>query len=103
MLGCYRAMRALLRRLGTEDGFQQDASLRLGFRLAGGERAALRLGRLPVPLAMPFALLGLPMALGARMRGLLGMGAVLRGVRAEWTLADWFAARGQLGEPAAFL
>lgn len=103
MLGCYRAMRALLRRLGTEDGFQQDASLRLGFRLAGGRRADLQLGRLPVPLAMPIALFGLPMPFGARLRGLLGMGAVLRGARADWTLADWFVKRGQQGEPAAFL
>ena len=103
MLGCYRAMRVLLRRLGTEGGFQQDASLRLGFRLANGERAALQLGRLPVPLAMPVALFGLPMPFGARLRGLLGMGAVLRGTRPEWSLADWFAARGQRGEPAAFL
>ena len=57
MLGCYRAMRALLRRLGTEGDFQQDRSLQMAYRFADGRFTELSLSRLPVPVAMPWSLL----------------------------------------------
>jgi squalene-associated FAD-dependent desaturase len=103
MIGCYRAMRALLLRLGTADRFQQDASLALAYRTAVGELRRLRLLRLPVPLAMPLALLGLRIGIAARARAALGMVAVLRGAPADWTLAEWLRRRRQHGAPAAFL
>jgi zeta-carotene desaturase len=103
MLGCYRAMRALLRRLGTEREFRQDRSLTLAFRTASGEPARLSLSRLPVPLGMPPALLRLPWPFAARMRALRGMASSLRGAPASWTLADWCERRGQGGPPDAWL
>lgn len=99
MLGCYRAMRALLRRLGTEDGFQRDRSLTMAYRFGADRRASLRLSRLPVPLAMPWALMRLGIGFGARVRAFRGMASVLFGARKEWTFADWLQRRGQLGEP----
>jgi len=103
MLGCYRAMRSLLRRLGTEHGFAGEASLRLAWRRRGGALLRLRLSRLPVPLAMPAALLALPIPLQARWRAFAGMLATLRRTPPEWTLGDWLQHRGQLGEPDALL
>jgi len=103
MLGCYGAMRALLRRLGTEGLFARDRSLQIAYRTAAGGRDRLALAALPVPLAMPFALLRLGVGLGARLRALWGMGAVLRGAREAWSVEDWFAARAQHGAPAAYL
>ena len=49
MLGCYRATRALCRRLGTEGGFQQDRTLQMRYRFVGGRATSLSLSRLPVP------------------------------------------------------
>ncbi len=103
MLGCYRAMRTLLRRLGSEHAFQQDRCLAMTSRDTRGTVARLSLSRLPVPLAMPCALLGLPLPFAARLRALRGMVSSLRGAPAHWTLADWFARRGQEGVPAAWL
>lgn len=103
MLGCYRAMRALLRRLGTEQGFRQDPALALSYRARGGRRFALQLSRLPVPLAMPPALLRLGLPWRATARALWGMGQSLRRAPADWTLADWLRRRAQHGEPEAFL
>lgn len=102
MLGCYRAMRALLQRLGTEDGFQQDRTLTMAYRGLDGRLARLVLARLPVPLAMPFALLRLPFGIGARLRALRGMTAVLRAAPKSWTLGEWLRRRGQTGAPDAF-
>lgn len=99
MLGCYRATRALCRRLGTEEGFQQNPTLRLCYRFEGGRSTALALSRLPVPLAMPGGVLRLGLPFGARLRALLGMGASLVGAPVEWTLAQWLQRRGQQGAP----
>ena len=38
MLGCYRSMRSLLRRLGTDSDLQQDRSLTMAYRF-GPERS----------------------------------------------------------------
>jgi squalene-associated FAD-dependent desaturase len=103
LLGCYRATRALLRTLGTEDLLHRDRSLALAYRNRSGARARLALSRLPAPLAMPAALLRLPLLRGARVRALLGMGSVLRGAPADRTLADWLRARRQLGAPDELL
>jgi hydroxysqualene dehydroxylase len=103
MLGCYRALRALLRRLGTEDGFQQDPALTLAYRRPHGAVARLSLSRLPVPLAMPWALGRLDLSWRDRWRSLRGMLAVLRSTPANATLGDWLDARGQRGAPDAHL
>ena len=99
MLGCYFGMRRLLRRLGTEDGFQQDARLSMAYRFGPERRAQLRLSGLPVPLAMPLALLRLGISLGARLRAFYGMATVVLGAPKQWTFADWLRRRGQLGDP----
>jgi hypothetical protein len=101
MLGCYRAMRALLRRLGTAPEIEQERTLRMAYRCAGGDRVALRLSRLPVPLAMPPALLRLGVSLAVRLRALCGLVAVTAGAVATESLADWFLRRKQVGLPAA--
>ena len=103
MLGCYRAMRDLLRELGTEGEFQQDRSLTLAYRTAGAVTMRLSLSRLPVPLAMPWALLRLPVPFADRMRAFRGMLATLRRAPAEWTLGDWLRRRGQAGMPDEML
>jgi len=103
MLGCYRAMRALLLRLGTEGDFQQDRSLQMSYRFADGRRAALSLSRLPVPIAMPWSLLRMNVPFGARLRALRAMSTVLLGARAHETLADWLLRRGQQGLPDAVM
>lgn len=103
MLGCYRAMRRLLHRLGTEGEFARDASLRLSYRSVGGATARLRLGPLPVPLAMPMALLRLPLRGSGRLRALFGMAAALVGASADWSVADWLQRRRQHGDPDSFL
>ncbi|MFO1076215.1 MAG: FAD-dependent oxidoreductase [Planctomycetota bacterium] len=87
MLGCYRAMRALLRRFGTEGMFQQDRALAMAYRWPGGRVARLGLSRLPVPLAMPFALLRLAVPFGAKVRAAWGLANVLLGARGDATLA----------------
>jgi len=99
MLGCYHGMRELLRRLGTDDGFQRDRSLTMAYRFGADRRASLRLSRLPVPVAMPWALLRLGIGFGARLRAFYGMASVLLGAKKEWTFADWLRRRGQTGEP----
>tara|TARA_R110002096_G_scaffold70968_1_gene169954 strand:+ start:2473 stop:3843 length:1371 start_codon:yes stop_codon:yes gene_type:complete len=99
MLGCYHGMRSLLRRLGTEHGFQQDRRLVMAYRFSPDRCASLRLSRLPVPLAMPWAVLRLRIAWGARMRAFRGMASVAFGAPKQWTFADWLRRRGQLGEP----
>ena len=103
MLGCYTATRALLRRLGTEHGFRQDAQLTMAYRRDGGAVQRLRLSRWPVPLAMPWALLRLPIPLGARLRAFFGMGSALLHAPAAWTLGDWLRRRRQHGAPDAML
>jgi len=99
LLGCYRGMRELLRRLGTDQLFAADRALRLAYRGPDGAATALALARLPVPLAMPFGLLALRLPLGARLRALWGMAAVLGPAPAAWSLDDWLGARGQRGAP----
>lgn len=99
MLGCYRAMRALCRRLGTEGDFQQDRSLQMRYRFRSQRTTTLSLSRLPVPVAMPWSLMGLGIGFGARLRALLGMGTVLLGAPRSWTFADWLRRRWQSGEP----
>jgi len=99
MLGCYRAMRSLCRRLGTEDGFEQNPRLQLRYRFATGRSASLSLSGLPVPLAMPWAVARLGVSPVTRLRAMLGMGSVLVGAPASWTFADWLRRRWQRGEP----
>jgi len=99
MLGCYHGMRALLRRLGTEQGAQQDRRLVMAYRFGPNRCASLKLPRLPVPLAMPWALLRLGIPLGARMRAFRGMASVMFGAPKQWTFADWLQRRGQHGQP----
>ncbi|MEO6594744.1 MAG: FAD-dependent oxidoreductase, partial [Planctomycetota bacterium] len=103
MLGCYREMRALLARLGTESHFEQGRCLAMAYRRVGGKLERLQLSRLPVPLSMPFALLRLGLPLGARCRALRGLVSVLRGAPPHWSLHEWLQRRGQIGEPDAFL
>lgn len=99
MLGCYRATRALLRRLGTERCFQQDRRLTMSYRFAGGDVTGLRLAPAPVPLAMPLALLRLGIPWRSRLRALLGMATVVFGARDGESFADWLRRRGQIGVP----
>ncbi|GDY03509.1 hypothetical protein LBMAG49_28380 [Planctomycetota bacterium] len=103
MLGCYRAMRTLLRRLGTEPYFAAAQSLTVAYRTNQGQRARLALGRLPVPLSMPFALWKMPWPLRQRLAALRGLGALLRPANSEWTLAHWLQQHGQIGAPAEWL
>lgn len=103
MLGCYRETRALLRRLGTEDGFRQDRALSLAYRRRGGGVLRLGLARLPVPLAMPWALLRLALPWRTRLRALRGMLATLRRAPASWSLGDWLTRHRQHGDPDALL
>lgn len=103
MLGCYRAMRKLLQRLGTEGLFARDAALRMAYRTADGRVDRLALAALPVPLAMPVGLFGLDLPFATRLRALWGMATVAFGARADRSLADWLAARRQLGAPDDYL
>lgn len=103
MLGCYDAMRRLLRRLGTEGGFAAAPSLALRYWGEGGRRWDLALGRLPTPMAMPWGLMKLPLGAGGRARGLWGLGQVLRGAPADMTLGQWLDRRGQRGAVGDFL
>ncbi len=103
MLGCYRATRALVRRLGTEDLFDQGRRLTMAYRRVGGELLRLELPRLFVPLAMPWALLRLGLPFGAKLRALFGMTTSLFGAPRSWTVADWIRRRGQRGDPARVL
>jgi hydroxysqualene dehydroxylase len=103
LLGCYRGMAALLRRVGTLDGVQRDRTLRLAFRSVDARTVRLVLGRAPVPLAMPWALLRLRLPFGDRWRALRGMLTVLRRAPADWSLATWLRERRQHGAPEAYL
>jgi squalene-associated FAD-dependent desaturase len=103
LLGCYRSTRALLRRLGTEGLFEQDRALAMAYRAPGGRVLRLRLSRLPVPLALPLALCGFGMPLGARLRALWGMANALLPTSPKRTLAQWLARTGQRGAPDAHL
>jgi squalene-associated FAD-dependent desaturase len=103
MLGCYRAMRALLRRLDTERLFVGDRTLRMAYRTADGRTDRLLLGSLPVPLAMPAALFGLRVPFGARLRALWGMASVTLGAPATATFGDWLRRRRQHGAPDGYL
>jgi len=102
MLGCYAAMRRLVRRLGTEGGFAAHRSLAMAYRTREGRSARLALGPLPVPLAMPFALGRLPMSMRERFAALRGMAAVLRRAPDDWSFGDWLRRHGQLGAPDAW-
>ncbi|MCK5943389.1 MAG: hydroxysqualene dehydroxylase HpnE [Planctomycetes bacterium] len=99
MLGCYRAMRGLCRRLGTEGDFRQDRSLSMTYRLPEGRSTVLSLSRLPVPLSMPWSLLRLGIGFGARLRALFGMSTVLLGAPRERTFGEWLRRRWQTGQP----
>ncbi len=103
MLGCYRAMRSLLRRIGTDGDFQQDARLQMAYRRAGGGVDRLSLSRLPAPLAMPAALWRLRLDRRTKLVALRGMVKSLLGAPASWTVADWLDRNGQRGEPDALL
>lgn len=102
MLGCYRAMFRLLADLGSERLVQRDPALRLACRTATGAAAQLRLSRLPVPLALPWALARLPLPARARLQLVRGAAAALRSPPEDWTLADWLHRHGQAGVPAAW-
>jgi squalene-associated FAD-dependent desaturase len=103
MLGCYDAFRALLRELGTEHLFARAPALAVAYADARGRAAALRLPRLPVPLAMPWALLRLSsLSIGERLRALLGLCGVVLGASRDATLEDWLRRYRQHGGPRAF-
>jgi squalene-associated FAD-dependent desaturase len=102
MLGCYRAMRQLLERIGSTAGFAQERALAISYRTAAGRSARLQLARLPVPVAFGPALRRVPLGLGGFMRLLRGAISVVRGAPADWTVADWLARCGQQGAPARF-
>lgn len=104
LLGCYDEFRALLRRLGTEGMFLRARTLTVAYADAQGRRAALRLPRLPVPLAMPWALLAVrSMTWRERLRALLGLVGVIVGGRRHHTLADWLRIWRQHGAPQQHL
>jgi squalene-associated FAD-dependent desaturase len=103
MLGCYRAMRELLLRLGTEGHFVQQHRLAVAYRTTDGRLQRLQLSRWPVPLAMPFALLRLGLPIGSWCRALFGMVGVGLGAPPAWSLEDWMQRRGQAGAPDEFL
>ncbi len=111
MLGCYRDMRALLRRLGTEGEFAQPGRLVVSYRTEGtsgpsGELQEPRSARLalprglPTPLGMPLGLAKLPLGPGGRRRAMRGLLASVREPRAEMSIAAWCALHGQQGAPA---
>jgi squalene-associated FAD-dependent desaturase len=104
LLGCYTETRELLRRLGTEAGFERPRALRLAYRDAAGRESALRLLPGPAPLWFGAGLLALRgLGLGGRLRALRGLCAVLRDCPETWTVEDWIRARGQGGAPRRFL
>ena len=55
-------------RLGTETAFERPESLSLVYRDERGRRSELTLPRRPVPIAMPFALLGWRFVVAVRAR-----------------------------------
>lgn len=104
MLGCYEAMRTLLRRLGTESLFERPDRLQLWFREVGGGAATLRLSRLPVRLALPLALIGIDgWTIGERTRALRGLLATLQRVPSTMSFEDWLLRHRQQGAPRRFL
>lgn len=102
MLGCYVAMRRLVRRIGSENGFDAHRSLTMAYRTRDGRAARLALSRLPVPFAMPFALARLPITVRERFAALRGMAAVLRRAPDEQSFGEWLRRHGQLGAPDAW-
>ncbi|HEX6812220.1 MAG TPA: FAD-dependent oxidoreductase [Planctomycetota bacterium] len=103
MLGCYSAMRSLLRRLGTERHFLGERRLAMAYRTTDGRLRRLRLSRWPVPMSMPWALLRLGLGFGTWCRALLGMAGVVRGAPPSWSLDHWLERRRQTGAPDDFL
>ncbi|MEE9126211.1 MAG: FAD-dependent oxidoreductase [Planctomycetota bacterium] len=104
MLGCYDAMRWMLRRIGSEDDFLQCRTLQLAYVERGGRRYQLRLSRLPTPLAMPLALVGLRgMGVGGKLRTLRGFLSALRRAPRGWSLEEWLVDRMQQGAPRQLL
>ena len=103
MLGCYRAMRSVLRRIGSEGKFAHAPALNLSYRERGGRRSELRCARVPTPLALPWALRHLPMSWPARLRTMWGFLWSLLPVGRGQTLAGWLRRARQAGVPADFL
>lgn len=103
ILGCYDDMRWMLRRVGSEEMFLQCGTLQLAYVERGGRRFRLKLSGLPTPLAMPLALVALPMGMGARMRTLWGLLSSLRRPPASWSLEEWLVDRRQQGAPRQLL
>ena len=102
MLGCYDVMRWMLRRIGTEDSFLQCPTLHLAYIERGGARFHLRLSRLPTPLAMPLAIMGLRgMGFGGKLRALRGFLSAVRRVPPSWSLEEWLVDRLQQGRRLA--
>lgn len=103
-LGCYDAFRGLLRELGTEVAFRAEPTLTVAYADSNGRRSTLRLPRLPVPLAMPWALLCLPgLSINERARALWGLAGCLAGARPADSLETWLARWRQHGGPRRFL
>lgn len=103
ILGCYRDFRQLLRRIGAESCFEFAPALRVAYRGRDGRASALELSRLPIPFAMPLALMGTGMNFGSCLRALRGMLGVLLGCAPQLTLQQWLDRSGQQGDPAALL
>lgn len=104
MLGCYDAFRALLGELGTLEAFVAAPALGVAYADARGNRAELRLSALPVPLAMPWAVLRLSaMTFGERLRALWGLLGNLVGAPADASLEQWLVRWRQHGGPRRFL
>jgi squalene-associated FAD-dependent desaturase len=106
MLGCYERTIALCERLGTADaGFVRQNGLAVDYRDPSGEASRLALASwLPAPLAFPPALLThAGFSFRARCRALLGLGGVLLGAPARWSVATWLGRLAQEGLPDAWI
>jgi hypothetical protein len=95
MLGCYRHMRQLLRRLGTEDGFGVSDHLTLDYQAVGSPAARLQLSAMSPILALPLALLRFPaLSVWEKMKALMGLPATLFPGRGR-SLETWLRRYGQ--------
>lgn len=104
MIGAYDAMRALLRRLGTELDFVPAPRLCMDYVEHGGRMSRLLLSRWPVPLAMPAAVLRLGnLPLAVRLRMLRGLTATVWPPGRSLIVEDWLLRHGQQGAPSQFL